>query len=790
MWKFYLRSAWRSLKKGKLYSMINIAGLSIGLATGMLLLLWVQNESSFDSFFQNADRVYRVNTHFMGQENAGKEVVYPITPPKVFDVASSIPAVAAASRVIDNGQARFTGANPPRDFKLSSLFVDNSFLSVFSYKLLACNRSGLWQNPYSIVLTASAAKKIYGNTAPLGQVLNYDGHPMTITGILADFPENSTISADVLLPISYYAAGYAARHNGRNLDEDRQSFGMSTFLLLRNNADVDKVAAAVVKNWTDIGDKRFEFRLQHVTDIHLIQPNGDNSAYRLVQVFMAIVLMLFLIACINYVNMSTARSLVRAKEVGIKKIIGAKRRQLFFQFIGETVLVFGISLVIAIGLIFVLMPLYNFISGKALSLAFSDWQLWKTLGVVLAATLLAASIYPAILLSSFKPIESLKGKVSKNLSAITFRKGLVIFQFFMAAVLLFVTLVMGRQLDYIRNLNIGYDRTYVFTVTFPETAVPHLEAIKANLSHYTSIEDIGLSSAEDLTNLYTSSSGLKSKNQDPNNSFLSYAVAIDDAFIPAMKMKLIHGRNFRGTSADSLSVVLNQTAIQQMGLKAPYVGQEVRFSGKRYKILGVVKDFNFQDLRSAVSPLVFYVQPRLWNTLYVRTSAGQMKSAIAAVADAYRPYTTSDAPFSYHFLDKQFENLYKSDMRVGALFTVFASIAIFISCLGLLGLATYSAETRIKEMGIRKVLGASVRSLVYLICKEFVALVLLAILIAAPISYFLADKWLRNFAYQSPVGAGVFIEVFCILMFITFMTISVKVYKAAKSNLLRHLKSE
>ncbi|UAY56468.1 ABC transporter permease [Arachidicoccus terrestris] len=790
MWKYYLRSAWRNLKKGKLYSIINIAGLSIGLATGIMLLIWVQNESSFDAFFQNADRIYRVNTHFMGQENAGQEVVYPMTPPKVFDVTSSIPAVAAASRIIDNGQARFTRARLSRDFKLSSLFVDNSFLSVFSFKLLAGNRNGLWQNPYSIVLTASAAKKIYGNTAPLGQVLNYDGHPMTITGILADFPENSTIRADVLLPISYYAAGYAARHSGKNLDEDRQNFSMSTFLLLRNKTDANKVAAAVVKNWTDIGDKRFEFRLQHLTDIHLIQPNGNNSAYRLVQVFMVIMLMLFLIACINYVNMSTARSLVRAKEVGIKKIVGAKRRQLFFQFMGETVMVFGISMVIAIGLIFALMPLYNFISGKAFSCALNDWQLWKTLGVVLIATLLVASIYPAILLSSFKPIESLKGKISRNIGANTFRKGLVVFQFFMAAVLLFVTLIMGRQLDYIRNINIGYDRAYVFTVTFPKTAIPHLEAIKADLLHYTSIENIGLSSAEELTNLNVSSTSLKKQGQDPNSSFLSYPVAIDASFIPAMKMALAHGRNFTGSPADSLAVILNQTAVRQMGLKAPYLGQEVGFSGKKYKVIGVVKDFNFQDLRSAVSPLVFYVQPKSWNTLYVRTSARQMKSAIAAVADAYTPYKTSDAPFSYHFLDKQFENLYKSDMRVGALFTTFASIAIFISCLGLFGLATYSTETRIKEMGIRKVLGASARSLVRLICKEFVVLVLLAILIATPVSYLLAGRWLRNFAYQSTIGADVFIEVFCTLMLITFMTISLKVYKAAKSNLLRHLKSE
>lgn len=790
MLKFYLKSAWRNIKKGKLYSVINILGLSIGLATGIMLLLWVQNETGYDQFLKQADQIYQVNTQFKGQKNAGKAVVYPMTPPKVYSAAQSIPAIKTACRVLDNGTTTFLKAGARQPYKLSSMFVDNSFLSVFSYTLKSGNKATLWQSPHSIVMTRRAAQKVFGDRDPLGQLLDYEGTQMTVTGVLADFPSKSTIQTDVLLPMAYYSAAYAISHPGRDMDEDRQNFGLATYLLLQKTASAKNVAAAINKTWTDLGDKRFDFQLQHLTKTHLTAPNGDNSALRLVQIFMAIVVMLFLIASINYVNIATARSLVRAKEVSIKKIIGAKKGQLFIQFVLETILIFGISLVLAIGLIYLLMPLYNYISGKTLHFDLSDLRIWKTLLLVIFGTLLLSSIYPALLLSSFKPLNSLKGKVGKNVSANAFRKALVVFQFFMAAILLSMTMVMGRQMDYIRHKNIGYDKDYVFTVSFPEQAIPHLETIKTDLARNSNIESIGLSNAEDLTDLYVSSTGMKWEGKDPSSTFMIYSVSVDDAFIPTMKMQMTAGKNFSGVPTDSMGLILNQTAISQMGLQPPYVGQQVSFGSKKFTILGIVRDFNFQSLKSAISPLVMYVNPASRNTLYIRTSQRRMAAAIKAAEAAYQPYKTNEQPFKYAFIDKQFEALYKADLRVGTLFTSFASIAIFISCLGLFGLATYNAEARIKEIGIRKVLGADVRSIIGLICKDFLLLVILAILISAPLSYLLADKWLHNFAFKTHIGVGIFVQVLCVLVLITFITMALNVYKTAKSNLLPHLKSE
>lgn len=790
MLKYYLKSAWRNVKKGKLYSIINILGLSTGLATGIMLLLWVQNETGYDQFLKQADQIYQVNTQFKGQKNAGKAVVYPMTPPKVYSAAQSIPAIKTACRVLDNGMTTFLKGGGGQPYKLSSMFVDNSFLSVFSYTLKSGNKATLWKSSHSIVMTQRAAQKVFGDSDPLGQLLDYEGTQMTVTGILDDFPSKSTIQTDVLLPMAYYSAAYAASHPGRDLDEDRQNFGLATYLLLQKTASAKNVAAAINKTWTDLGDKRFDFQLQHLTNTHLTAPNGDNSALRLVQIFMAIVVMLFLIASINYVNIATARSLVRAKEVSIKKIIGAKKGQLFIQFVLETILIFGISLVLAIGLIYLLMPLYNYISGKTLHFALSDLRIWKTLLLVIFGTLLLSSIYPALLLSSFKPLNSLKGKIGKNVSANAFRKALVVFQFFMAAILLFMTMVMGRQMDYIRHKNIGYDKDYVFTVSFPDQAIPHLEAIETDLAHNSNIESIGLSNAEDFTDLYVSSTGMKWEGKDPNSTFMIYSVSVDEHFIPTMKMQMTAGKNFSGVPTDSTGLILNQTAISQMGLQPPYVGQQVSFGSKKFTILGIVRDFNFQSLKSAISPLVMYVNSASRNTLYIRTSQRQMAAAIKAAESAYQPYKTNEQPFKYEFIDKQFEALYKADLRVGTLFTSFASIAIFISCLGLFGLATYNAEARIKEIGIRKVLGASVQSIIGLICKDFLLLVILAILISAPLSYLLADKWLHNFAFKTHIGVGIFAKDLCVLLLITFITMALNVYKRAKSNLLPHLKSE
>ena len=474
----------------------------------------------------------------------------------------------------------------------------------------------------------------------------------------------------------------------------------------------------------------------------------------MVQIFMLVVILLLVIASINYVNLSTARSLVRAKEVGIRKLIGAKKGQLFFQFTIETVLLFCLATVLAIVLIFLLMPLYNDISGKTLAFNIADINVWKVVGWAVLGTLIVSSLYPAFLLSSFKPIESLKGKIVSGIGIATFRKALVVFQFSISVILLVCTIIMSNQMSFIKNKDLGYNKDYVFSVPLTQEVVDHMDAVKTALKNETGILDVAASNAYDFSNVSGSTGDLDWPSKPANSNMMITQLSADKDFIPTMKIKFVEGGNFSGTPADSSHFILNETAVKKMGLKPPYVGQQISFHENKGSIIGVVQDFNFQSLKEKISPLIFFTG---WdkNILYVRTTGQNAQQAMASVEKQYKKYA-GDVPFKYNFLDKSFEAQYKSDQRSGILFKVFAGIAIFISCLGLFGLATYTAEVKRKEIGIRKVLGSSVSGIVQLISKDFLKLVIIAIVIAIPVAWWAMNKWLEGFAYRTNISWWVF----------------------------------
>ncbi|ANI88736.1 hypothetical protein A9P82_05220 [Arachidicoccus ginsenosidimutans] len=789
MFKHYFKTAWRNLRVNKFYSALNITGLAIGLATGIMLLLWVQNEFSYDKFNKNVNDVYRINSLFKGQSNGVKEIIYDVTPPILATYAKSIPDVKSVVRITSDYGA-FSADNIAKPLNLSSAFIDDNFLNIFSYKLLYGNREKLFPNPYSIAVTTSVARKFFATVNVLGKRLLYNNQVFVITAVLQDFPKNSSLQYDVLLPMSYYAIQFS-KDNKEPLDANENSYTMNTYVLLRPNADKDKTAKAFTKlHEKATTDTRFEYKLQSLNKIHLITADGDSSAYRMAQIFLIITVMLFVIASINYINLSTARSLIRAKEVGIKKIIGASKKQLFFQFIIETILLFVFAIIIAIGLIFILMPVYNRLSGKELRLALNNIQVWKALAIAVIGTLLLSSIYPAIVLSSFKPLQILKGKTNKGNRSAILRKSLVVFQFAISAALLFATIVISKQMHFVRNMKLGYDKTYVFSVTFPDAAISHLSAIETKLSSQKSIVNVAASDAPDFTSLGTTTTAIHWQGMNEKNSVFIYETSVDENFIPTMKIGFLEGHNFTGMPIDSASFILNETAVKQMGLKPPYVGQEITFGGHKGNIIGILKDFNFQSLKTAIAPLIFYSFNKEKNTLYVRTTAKNAQAAIAAVKKAYQKYADNNSTFSYSFLDKQFEAQYRSDIRTGTLFTTFTAIAIFISCLGLFGLATYTAEVKTKEIGIRKVLGASVGSIVKLISRDFLKLVIIAIVIATPIAYWAMNKWLNNFAYKTNIGIFTFIIAAVTVMLIAFGTIGFKAYKAARANPVKSLKTE
>jgi putative ABC transport system permease protein len=751
---------------------------------------------SYDKFNKNYQHIYRLSSQL---KSNGENMTWTGVPGPLAVFAKTIPKVQSIVRTQNASGQVLSDKNKNKIFDGNKIgIVDSGFFNMFSFHLLQGNKANLFQNINSIVITKNVAEKLFGSERykdAVGKMVVLRKDFFTVTGVLDNFPENSSINYDAIVPMSYLAKQFTeSGGNGdwKTIDEDMGSFNFTTFVKINPNASPIKTGqefSAAYKKARN-GDSDASFHLQSLASIHLVSADGNNSALRMVQVFILVIILLLAIAGINYVNLSTARSLIRAKEVSIRKIVGAQKFQLFFQFIVETFVLFCIAAILAIVLIFLLMPLYNSISGETLSFHLSDLKVWEVTGIAILGTLIASSIYPAILLSSFKPLEPLKGKIISGIGTASFRKALVVFQFTISIVLIVCTIIMSNQMKFVKNKNLGYDKSYVFSVPLTQEVVDHLEAVKTELKKQSSILDVGASDAYDFSNVSGSTGDLNWKTKPANTHLMITQIAADKDFIPTMKIKFLEGNNFTGTPADSAYYILNETAVKQMGLKSPYVGQPITFHDNKGTILGVVNDFNFQSLKEKISPLIFYnYNYNNKNILYVRTSGNHAQDAIAAAGNQYKKYA-GDGPFSYQFLDKNFEAQYKTDQRTGTLFNVFAGIAIFISCLGLFGLATFTAQVKTKEIGIRKVLGASVAGIIKLLSKGFLKLVLIAIIVATPIAWWAINKWLEGFAYRINISWWVFAVAGILALLIALMTISFQAIKAAVANPVESLRSE
>jgi ABC-type antimicrobial peptide transport system permease subunit len=792
MFKNYFKTAWRSLLKNKFYSAINISGLAVGLATGILLLLWVQNELSFDKFNKDYKNIYQLSTHF---NNSGENKVWSGVPGPLAVYAKSIPEVKNIVRIQSEFDQNISNKDRTKIFDGNKIaYVDSGFFSMFNYKLVEGNFATAFPNVNSVILTQATASKLFGSEDAMGKTIGFKNEHFTVTGVLQNFPENSTLQFDAIFPMAYYGKQFTAwGGNGdwKTIDTDLGDFAFNTFVQLQPGASTEKTGelfSAAYKKAKN-GDSKADYHLQNLADVHLIGADGNTSSLRMVQIFMLVVILLLAIASINYVNLSTARSLVRAKEVSIRKIVGAKKQQLFFQFITETFLLFCFAVALAIFLISLLTPLYNNISGKNLSFDISNIEVLKVSAVAILGTLIVSSVYPAILLSSFKPLESLKGKISSGIGIAALRKGLVVFQFSISVILLVCTIIMSHQLHFIKNKDLGYDKNYIFSVPLTQEVVDHINSVKTELKKQTGILDVAACNAYSFSNINGETGDLDWALKTPDNNMMITQLCTDKDLIPTMKIKLVEGQNFSGMPADSSHFILNETAVKMMGLKPPYVGQEVSLHDKKGTIIGVTEDFNFQSLRLKVKPLIFTTLWGLRNILYVRTTAASAQQAIASVRDQYKKYA-GNTPFSYYFLDKTFDAQYKTDQRAGTLFNVFAGIAIFISCLGLFGLATYTAQVKIKEIGIRKVLGASITGIVQLISKDFLKLVIIAIIIAIPVAWWAMSKWLEGFAYRIHISWWVFALAGLIAIMIALIIVSFQAIRAAMANPVNSLRSE
>lgn len=787
MFRNHFKTAWRNLVKNKFYSAINIAGLTAGLSVGILILLWVQDELSFDRFHAKADRIYRLE-NLVGTGSSQQIWQTTVAPIATF-AKQELPEVEEATRVTYTIFNSFAYGN--RSFtEDNTIHADASFFTIFDFPLIKGNKKNPFPNDNSIVLTESAAKKYFGNEEPIGKVMVANNKVnLTVTGLIKDFPANSSLRHDMILSMGMFGKLiYDSNGNTKdNLSNDFHQFNYRTYLLMKPGASIKEAAVKLrnihLRNKPD--DTDLTYLLQALPAMHLYAADGKESGMESVRIFIIIALVILVIACINYVNLSTARSMLRAKEVSLRKVVGAARWQLFMQFVVETAVLFVIATIFSLGVMQLLMPLFNTISGKQLMLDLTDQHLWTVILITITGTLAASSIYPALLLSSFEPLKALKGKMTARINDALFRKGLVVTQFALSTILIIGTLIIGRQLEYIRSKQLGYDKEHAFT--FPMREIQeHYDAVKADLLKQPGV--LNVTRADGNITLLQNQTGDNSwDGKEANATFFMRPVTIDKDFISFFKLGMAQGSNFTGAVADSAHFILNETAVREAGIKDP-IGKKFRLWKTEGTIIGVVKDFHFASMKQKIEPVIFRFRPNNAGRIFIRTTGKDAPKAIAAAQRAFKQYN-AEAPFNYLFLDDLYTQIYQDEQREGTLFNIFSTIAILISCLGLFGLAAYTAQIRTREIGIRKVLGSSVTGIVQLLARDFVMLVLIAIVIAAPVAWYAMNKWLQDFAYKIEIGWSVFMWAGIIAVAIALLTISFQTVKAALANPVKSLKN-
>ena len=794
MIKNYLKIAYRNLVKNKAFSLINIAGFLLGFVAVIFIALYVVDELSFDAFHTNADRIYRV-TGIVSDENGEREVVGAATQIAPAAVLESLPEVENAVRLSVFGRGTF-GHEEFRDYE-PVWFTDTSFFEVFDFRFIEGDPASALNKPYTIVLTESLAKKYFGEESPVGKSmsLNWFSDELTITAVIEDFPSNSHLNPSLLIPLStFLSANEEARECAEN---DWSSDGFDTYLLLAPNVQPEKLAdqlTTLARQHRPADQQQNRYHLQALTDIHFYSQHleNDTNAHKgdiaYVYVFIAIGLLILFIAFVNYVNLSTARAIKRGKEVGLRKTVGASRRQLIYQFLGESLLIVMLTLVVAVTLVQLLLPAFNELAAKTLELSLLDGPVLLVLLLAGLVASLLAGIYPALYLSSIKPSLILKQALSKRENH-TFRQMLVVGQFALAIVMITATVVIYRQMNFIRNTNMGYERAQRLTVDINSPPMwEKYESIKAAFQKIPSVENVTVTNRVPGEWKDIPVAGVETGNT--SLEFL-YFVA-DEGFLPTYEINLLQGRNFRHTTADSAKVLLNETAVSIMGLVDP-IGQMVEvthFEQEKLdqpflaEVIGVIQDVHFESVREKVIPtMITYYQNPLHRIDYytLQISPQNIQQTLADIKTVTSQFDPN-SPVEYHFLDDQFEELYLADTKTADIIGIAAVLAIFIACMGLFGLTNLSVAQRTKEVGIRKALGADVLHIIWLIARNFIKLVGIAFLIAAPFAWWVTRTWLNEFAYHINMSVGLLLLAGAVVLLIATVTIGFQTIRAALAN--------
>jgi len=785
MLKNYFKTAWRHLKKNRLYSVINIAGLTLGLAIGTLILLWVQDELSFDGFHKNTANIYKLE--ISGGTGPSRQIfTFGVAPIGPF-AKQELPDVVDQVRLKYNNDYSLYQYQDKVFGDETAVYTDPTLFSVFDFPLIQGDARKPFADDHSVVLTKTTAEKFFGQEDPLGKVIVADDKQrFVVSGVISDFPRNSSIQADMIMPISAHLNNMLLQ--GNDMSNNFSYLDYETWLLLRPGAGLKKLATDIrqihLNHKSD--DTDAEYLLLPLNKMHLYNSDMSDKGMSTVRIFSVIAVLILFIACINYVNLSTAHAMKRYREISMRKIVGARKAHLFLQFVMETTLLFLLAAILAIGLVSLLMPLFNHLSGRHLVFSLTNYHRWTILLTAVIGTLAASCIYPALLLSSFHPLKALAGRISARLGDAMARRALVVVQFVFSVMLIGSTLVITRQLHYIRNKDLGYNKSHVLTFWMRELT-PHYEAARAELLKQPGVQAITRSS-QNIIRFNGFTGNVNWDGKDPKQNLIVHPIGVDKDLTAFFKMSMAAGHSFTGSPIDSTHFVLNETAVHESGIKDP-VGKRFFMGGVQGTIIGVVKDFHYASMKEKIAPVVFWYAPKYFDRIYIKTTDQDAQKVIAAAKEQFARYNGL-YPLKYAFLDDVFDNIYRGEQQEGTLFTYFAAIAIFISCLGLIGLAAYTAQVRTREIGIRKVLGASTSSITAMLSTGFMKLVLMAILIATPVAWFWAHNWLQGYAYRVEMHWWLFGLAGLLALLIAFITICFQSIRAALANPVKSLRTE
>src|SRR6266496_1555491 len=787
---YITKSSIRNLWRNKAFSLINIMGLALSLACSLLIMLWVKDEYSVDAFHKNGARLYSV---YERQNHDGQWSAFHGTPAVMAEEMKRVlPEVQYATNYSWNQLSTFEANN--KIIKKTGNYAGADFFKMFSYELLEGSAITALQTPSDIAISKKMAEDFFGSPAEaIGKTIRYQNKTdFKITAVFDDVPQNSTAQFDYILNWQTFL-------ESDSWAKDWNNSGPSCYIMLREGTDAKAFENKIVRfldNYNKDQTPRDYIRLgiERYGDIYLhsnFDENGNIAGGRIqyVRLFTIVAIFILLIACINFMNLTTARSVKRAKEIGVRKVIGAVRFALIRQFIGEALLIVLISVTVALLIVTLVLPQFNQLTGKHIMMPFNSTAFWLSITGLLLITGFISGSYPALYLSSFNPVRVLKGTLKFGRGALWFRKGLVVFQFMLSIILIIGTIVISKQVNYIQSVSLGYNRENLIYIPLEGDLPGKFEVFKTQALDMPGIKNITRMS-QNLTQIVNKTGAVEWEGKDPNSGIEFTWSMVGYDFTKTLNAQIALGRDFsKDFTTDSVGYILNETALRITGYKDP-IGKPFTFWQKKGTIIGVVKDFHFNSLHETINPLVLILNENMgWGRAMIRTEPGKPKEALASLEKVCKELNPK-FPFTYKFSDEEYAKLYKSEQVVGQLANYFAFLAIFISCLGLLGLVMFTAEQRTKEFGIRKVLGASPVTLFNLLSKEFLLLVLIAMVIASPLAWLAMNNWLQNYAYKITISWWMFVIAGVAAIAIALIRVSFQAIKAAIANPVKSLRTE